>query len=346
MPKGVRRVSLWLAIASFSVIQLLAAEATARVRTPDYNHLGRKMDAGDLEHPGAKQQGAAKPRQICDISFGTTHLSAAGMHGAPSLQLSEVRFDSMPDGAAYREVLSFLDDVHATSDFVQVVEATTADGAKCPLSVSVVSGSGTQTFWKFAPDDEPAGWFDERGRRLGDPALAQPKPGSRMSSPFGPRRYYGRLSGGGFHDGIDFESRVGEPVFAAADGIIDHQGWYFEYGLTIKIRHATQFTTLYAHLSRFGGGLGVGARVSKGDLIGYVGTTGRSTGAHLHFSTIANGQFVNPTRYLAKNGNRTLSVQALFAFRKWQQDMRAALESIRDRQRRPHFEEVDWTTRT
>jgi murein DD-endopeptidase MepM/ murein hydrolase activator NlpD len=121
---------------------------------------------------------------------------------------------------------------------------------------------------------------------LGDAALAQPRLGSRISSPFGPRCYYGRITGDGFHDGIDYEGHVGQPIFAAADGVIEHQGGYFEYGLTTKIRHAALCTTLYAHMSRFASGVAVGAGVRKGELIGYVGMTSRSTGPHLHFSTI------------------------------------------------------------
>src|SRR4029077_1327758 len=269
----------------------------------------------------------------CDASLSAIRLSAdatlaAMVLGSPPLRLSEVRLDSLrANGSDYREVLSLLDGFHSTSDIVQVAEGVTADGATCPLYISI--GGGEKIFWRFAPDDEPAGWFDEEGRRLGEAALAQPKPGSRISSPFGLRRYYGRLSGGGFHDGIDYEAHVGEPIFAAADGVIDHQGGYFEYGLTIKIRHAAQYTPLYAHLSRFASGLAVGTRVRKGELIGYVGMTGRSTGAHLHFSAIVNAKFVDPAPYLSKTG-RSLSAPALATFRKWQHDIRAAVKGTGD----------------
>ena len=139
---------------------------------------------------------------------------------------------------------------------------------------------------------------------------------------------------------------MGEPIFAAADGVIDHQGGYFEYGLTMKIRHAAQYTTLYAHMSRFASGLAVGTRVRKGELIGYVGMTGRSTGAHLHFSTIVNAKFADPAPYLSKKGDRSLSAPALATFRKWQHDIRAAVKGARDRQRRDRIDGLEWTTRT
>ena len=155
-----------------------------------------------MERPGANDQGSAKLNPVCDTSRDANHFSvgaslAASVTSAPPLLLSEVRLDSVRANAADdREVLSLLDGFHSISDIDQVAEGVTADGATCPLYISI--GGGEQIFWRFAPDDEPAGWFDEEGRRLGEAALAQPKPGSRIASPFGLRRYYGRVSGGGF----------------------------------------------------------------------------------------------------------------------------------------------------
>ena len=180
---------------------------------------------------------------------------------------------------------------------------------------------------------------------MGAAALAPPRPGSRMSSPFGPRRYYGRASGGGFHNGIDYEARVGQPILAAADGIVELQGTHFEYGLTVKIRHAPQFTTLYADMSHFAAGMAVGNSVRKGEVIGYVGMTGRSTGAHLHFSAIINGKFSDPAPYLSNDGERALKPRALVGFRQWQDDVRGALKQVQDRQRRSPVQDDDWTSR-
>ena len=317
------------------VLQCLSA--MAHDRGFNFSHLDRRMEGGKqgsgnadrLEGQDTNEVGLVKPGRACGLSPGANRLSL-------------VKLDSVRANAAdYREVLSILDGFHSTSDVVKVAEGVTADGATCPLYISI--GDGEHIFWRFAPDDEPEGWFDEEGRRLGDAALAPPKPGSRISSPFGLRRYYGRVSGGGFHDGIDYEAHVGEPIFAAADGVIEHQGGYFEYGLTIKIRHAAQYTTLYAHLSRFASGIAVGTRVRKGELIGYVGMTGRSTGAHLHFSTIVNAKFVDPAPYLSKNG-RSLSAPAL-VFRKWQHDIWAAVKGTGAPPPRHQRQDVDWTTR-
>jgi murein DD-endopeptidase MepM/ murein hydrolase activator NlpD len=208
---------------------------------------------------------------------------------------------------------------------VEVLKGRTVDGAPRILLASLGEGKAKQSFWWFAPPNQPEGWFDNQGHRLGGTALAEPRPDSRISSPFGLRRYYGRSSGGGFHNGIDFEGKVGQPIYAAGDGVLNHQGWYFNYGRTVKISHADNFETLYAHMSRFADGMGPGSRVRKGDLIGYIGSTGRSTGPHLHFSVIVNGQFVDPQPYMSeKGGNSVLAGEALVAFRQWQQDVRKA----------------------
>jgi murein DD-endopeptidase MepM/ murein hydrolase activator NlpD len=208
---------------------------------------------------------------------------------------------------------------------VEILKGRTVDGSSRIFAASLGEGQGKQSFWWFAPPTQPEGWFDDQGRRLGGTALAEPRPDARISSPFGTRRYYGRSTGGGFHNGIDFESKVGEAIYAAGDGVINHQGWYFNYGKTVKISHADNFETLYAHMSRFADGMGPGSRVHKGDLIGYVGMSGRSTGPHLHFSVIVNGQFVDPAPYISeKGGNSVLAGESLVAYRQWQQDVRKA----------------------
>jgi murein DD-endopeptidase MepM/ murein hydrolase activator NlpD len=215
---------------------------------------------------------------------------------------------------------------------VEMLEGRTADGSTRLLYASIGEGKGRKSYWWFTPLDQPEGWFDESGKRLGGTVLGEPKPDSRMSSPFGTRRYYGRSSGGGFHNGIDYEGKVGEPILAAADGVINHQGWYFQYGRTVKISHADNFETLYAHMSRFEASLAPGSRVRKGDVIGYVGSTGRSTGPHLHFSVIVDGQFVDPQPYVSPDGGHAaLNGQSLVAYRKWQQDVRTVSEAQRPR---------------
>jgi murein DD-endopeptidase MepM/ murein hydrolase activator NlpD len=258
-------------------------------------------------------------------------------------------FKALPGGAdqeVFKDLTkAFAGFTAASAPKVELVQGRTADGTTRLLYASIGDGKTKQSYWWFTPVDQPEGWFDENGRRLGGTALAEPKPDSRISSPFGRRTYYGRTTSAAFHNGIDFEGKPGEAILAAGDGIVNHAGWYFNYGRTVKISHADNFETLYAHMSRFAAGLTPGMRVHKGDVIGYVGSTGRSTGPHLHFSVIVDGQFVDPAPYISEHGGQSILVgQSLVAFRKWQQDVHTAADSKRsssDGQRFPNLQGGD-----
>ena len=104
------------------------------------------------------------------------------------------------------------------------------------------------------------------------------------------------------HRGLDFAAPSGTPVFAAGDGIIEKAGWNGSYGKYIRIRHTGTYKTAYAHLSGFHKSVRSGKRVSQGKVIGYVGTTGRSTGPHLHYEVIVNGKKVNSQKLKLPSG--------------------------------------------
>ncbi|NBP74075.1 MAG: M23 family metallopeptidase, partial [Alphaproteobacteria bacterium] len=96
------------------------------------------------------------------------------------------------------------------------------------------------------------------------------------------------------HRGVDFAAPTGTPIYAAGDGVISYRGRKGGYGNYIRIRHAGGFNSAYAHMSRFRKGVTLGSRVKQGEVIGYVGSTGRSTGPHLHYEILAGGRQVNP----------------------------------------------------
>ncbi len=278
------------------------------------------------------QTGAAQPAdagQAPPVTAGSRAL-VSGSLKLVKADSTAAAFKSLPAGA---DVPALKEVAEAFSGFapngrrtkVELVQGRTADGWTRPLFVSMGDSKTKQSYWWFAPPTQPEGWFDDQGKRLGGTALAEPKPGSRISSPFGRRTYYGRATSTAFHNGIDFEGKPGDPIYAAADGVVNHVGWYFNYGRTVKITHADNFETLYAHMSRFATGLAPGSHVKTGDVIGFVGSTGRSTGPHLHFSTIVNGQFVDPAPYMSQAGNGQLNGEALVAFRQWQQQIRTAV---------------------
>lgn len=126
--------------------------------------------------------------------------------------------------------------------------------------------------------------------------LGKPMIQTAIRSGFGYRKdpFKSRLA---FHSGIDFEAKPGQPVFATADGLVEKAGWYYSYGNTVIIKHENGYETLYGHLTRVD--VKGGQRVKSGDLIGNAGSTGRSTGTHLHYEIIKNGKKLNPSKYLS-----------------------------------------------
>jgi murein DD-endopeptidase MepM/ murein hydrolase activator NlpD len=107
----------------------------------------------------------------------------------------------------------------------------------------------------------------------------------------------------GFHQGLDISTGLGQPVYATADGTVESAGYSGDFGNLIVLKHDFGLSTRYGHLSRFN--VMAGGRVRRGDVIGYVGSTGRSTGAHLHYEILANGKLINPLRLLTKPTQRT-----------------------------------------
>ncbi len=125
-----------------------------------------------------------------------------------------------------------------------------------------------------------------------------PLANSKLTSGYG-MRSHPVLGGRRRHKGVDLAAPTGTPVYATADGIVGMAKWFSSYGLYVQIEHGAQLQTRYAHMSKLA--VGAGERVSKGDIIGYVGSTGRSTGPHLHYEVRINGTAVNPIPYMVES---------------------------------------------
>jgi len=155
-------------------------------------------------------------------------------------------------------------------------------------------GGRTLEAFRFERDGDGA-FFSREGDSLRRFLLRTPVSSGRMSSGFGMRRHpilgYTRM-----HRGVDFAAPTGTPVYAAGHGRIARVGRLGGYGNYIRIDHGSAYATAYAHLSRFAEGLHAGDRVRQGDVIGYVGSTGRSTGPHLHFEVLKHGEQVDPLK--------------------------------------------------
>ena len=136
-------------------------------------------------------------------------------------------------------------------------------------------------------------YFDRTGAGARKPLMRTPIDGARLSSKFGKRRHpilgYTKM-----HRGVDFAARPGTPIYSAGDGRISYAGRKGAYGIYVRIRHNSRYQTAYAHMRGIRRGIRRGARVSQGQVIGYVGSTGRSTGPHLHYEILVDGRQVNP----------------------------------------------------
>lgn len=167
-------------------------------------------------------------------------------------------------------------------------------------------------FYRFAHDGDIQ-YFDEFGKNIKGFLLRTPVDGARMTSSFGMRRHpilgYNRM-----HQGIDFGAGSGTPILAAGDGVVVEARRWGGYGNWLRIRHNDGWETGYAHLSRYAKGLKPGMRVRQGQLVAYVGSTGASTGPHLHYETWYRGARVNPVSAKVPQGT-VLAGRELAAFK-------------------------------
>ncbi|MEW6017688.1 MAG: M23 family metallopeptidase, partial [Pseudomonadota bacterium] len=148
-------------------------------------------------------------------------------------------------------------------------------------------------FYRFVRNDGSVDYFDEDGKNVRGFLLRTPVDGARITSGFGVRRHpvlgYTRA-----HQGVDFGAGHGTPILSAGDGVIVEARRWGGYGNWVRVRHSNGWETGYAHASRFAKGIRPGMRVKQGQVIAYVGSTGMSTGPHLHYEVWRNGQRVNP----------------------------------------------------
>jgi murein DD-endopeptidase MepM/ murein hydrolase activator NlpD len=149
--------------------------------------------------------------------------------------------------------------------------------------------------------DEKIEYFDSKGNSVKKSLLRTPINGARVSSGFGMRRHpilgYSKM-----HKGSDFAAPTGTPIMAAGSGVVAYMGIKGGYGNYVQIKHNQDYATAYGHASRFNKKFRVGAKVKQGDIVAYVGSTGRSTGPHLHFEVIYKGEQVNPAKVKATSG--------------------------------------------
>ena len=266
--------------------------------------------------PGAEEKGEHVSRYLeiskgVDGSFGAQeHVDSteSQMHIAAgtieSSLFGATDVAGVPDGITIQiaEILGgkidFLRDLRKGDEFRVIYETRTHEGrpagAGRVLAVEFINKDKVfEALWFAADGSSGGGYYDSEGKSLKGAFLRNPIAFSRISSTFGGRRHpiHQQWSQ---HNGVDFAAPTGTPIRASADGVVESIGWQNGYGNTIVLRHPNNITTLFAHQSRFAKGLKRGDRVSQGELIGYVGSTGWSTGPHLHYELRVAGKPIDP----------------------------------------------------
>jgi murein DD-endopeptidase MepM/ murein hydrolase activator NlpD len=178
-----------------------------------------------------------------------------------------------------------------------------SDNSKAEVLYGLLTTGGeTRKFYRYqTPDDNVVDYYDESGKSVKKFLVRKPVADGTITSGFGGRNHP-ILGFTKMHTGVDWASSSGTAIYAAGNGIIEKAGYEGGYGKYIRIRHANGWETAYGHMSAFARGMETGKKVRQGQLIGYVGSTGLSTGNHLHYEMIVNGRFVDPMKIKLPRG--------------------------------------------
>jgi len=217
---------------------------------------------------------------------GSLYESAARLGATPTVTASVAKM--------FAHKLDFQRDIQPGDSFTLIFDRKITESGRTieTGAVEYAEVKGVK-FYRFERRDGDVEYFDEHGKNVRGFLLRTPVDGARMTSRFGMRRHpilgYTRM-----HQGIDFGAGSGTPVVAAGDGVVVEARRWGGYGNWVRVRHDGGWETGYAHLSRFGKGVRAGQRVKQGQVIAYVGSTGASTGPHLHYEIWKGGKRVNP----------------------------------------------------
>ncbi len=190
--------------------------------------------------------------------------------------------------------------VSISYEFDEIVETGRLEYNDIKYASIIIDGKQLEYF-KFITDDGYVDYFNREGKNVKKSILKTPLDGARISSNFGMRKH--PISGfNKMHKGVDFAAPTGTPIYAGGNGIVEYVGWNGGYGKYIRIRHNNGYKTAYAHLSNYKKSISKGVRVNQGEVIGYVGSTGNSTGPHLHYEIIYQNKHINPLKLKLPSG--------------------------------------------
>lgn len=221
--------------------------------------------------------------------------------------------------------LDFQQRVHG-GDNLEVIFTEEDEGERAEIlsATLTVNGEARRVFRYQAPDDGLIEYFDDEGKSLKKFLLRKPIADGELRSGFG-MRYHPIMRYSKMHTGVDWSNRIGTPILAAGNGTVLKAGWSSGYGKHTEIQHANGYVTTYSHQSNFANGIVPGAKVRQGQVIGYLGNTGLSTGPHLHYEVLVNGNFVNPMKIRVPRG-RELQGTTLAEFKRQRDEIRGLIE--------------------
>jgi murein DD-endopeptidase MepM/ murein hydrolase activator NlpD len=304
-------------------VQLSFSSGPKEDITVEADEDGTFTAAIDGKNEGAKSQYGQKPlvTQFHSTNKVGSSLSATAQDNKiPSYIISEFTRVFSYDVDFQRQV--------AASDTFEVFYGNPLSGSSSKRKVlhmaKLTTDGITRSYYRFTAADGATDYFDENGKSASRSLLKTPVSGARLTSGFGVR-VHPLLGYTKMHTGVDFGAAYGTPIHAAGAGEIAQAGRESGYGNAIEISHNDHYSTFYAHMSRFAAGIREGVHVNQGQVIGYVGSTGRSTGPHLHFEVRNDEKAVNPLSVRA-TGGKQLSGKDLANFRSNRQKVLAMMQ--------------------
>jgi murein DD-endopeptidase MepM/ murein hydrolase activator NlpD len=248
-----------------------------------------------------------EPRDMGFAMIGDDDDDGKGMRLYQSIYETALK-NEIPKGMIDNMIRNFSFDVDLqrkvrAGDSFDVLYANDEGDGNDVLFASLVTGGEQRRYYRFqTSDDSITDFYDEDGKSAKKFLVRKPMAGGIFSSGFGARNHpilkYVRT-----HTGVDWSDDIGTPVFAAGNGVIVQADWSSGgYGRRIEVQHLNGYMTTYSHLSGFARGIEPGVKVRQGQVIGYIGTTGLSTGPHLHYEVLINGSFVDPMRVKLPRG--------------------------------------------
>lgn len=280
----------------------------------------------NLAHDGVfRARPIIMPRTF-DVAAATGQVETSLYEALVGAGLGEREVQAFADVFAYD--IDFQRDIFPGDRFEIVFERFRDDAGQTvrtgeTLFVSLQMRSGVKSYYRFKAPGGEYDWYDPEGRTARKFLMKTPINGARLSSGFG-MRTHPVLGFSRMHRGVDFAAPVGTPIMAAGDGVVEKVGWGGGLGRMVQIGHADGYQTVYGHLSNFARGLTPGEAVRQGQLIGYVGSTGLSTGPHLHYEVIYRGEHINPMNMRVPTG-RNIEAASMAQF----QAERARIDALR-----------------